>query len=330
MVKKKTKKTFIQKAKKVALIILCIFLGLMLFGFIYENISEFIDSKTLTPPGRIVDVNGHKMHIYCTGESQDNSPTVILEAGGGYNYTTWARVQPEIARYTKVCSYDRAGLGFSENANDKRTNSEVVSQLEILLNNANINGPYIMTGHSLGGFYTRLFTKRNPEKVVGLIQVDPTVDEQAKLESADTTPQYIYSITNTMFYLSYKLGIARLVVNVAPDLIAVDISQKQKGIAFMLPLFGGKINDGEGLFNNMDEMKTASNFGELPVTILSADKSIEEGISQFGEDVKNWHPSLAKRLSNNSNCLLVKNSSHFIQYDQPQVVIDSILALLPN
>ena len=183
-----------------------ILVTLVLIGFIYEQISEYIDKKTLKAPGQLIQVGDHKMHIYCTGENKNGNPTVVLEAGGGDNYTAWHRVQPEISKSTKVCSYDRSGIGFSEGTQDQRTNDDVVLELETLLNNANIRGPYIMVGHSMGGFYTRLFTKRNISQVKGLIQIDPSIEEMAKLDAGDT-PMIVRvqsSIIESLFRIDRK------------------------------------------------------------------------------------------------------------------------------
>ena len=106
-------------------------------------------------PGQLVDVGGYKMHIDCTGQG---SPTVILESGLGDTYISWHKVQPQIAQFARVCSYDRAGLGYSDSSPRPRTSRIFAEELHTLLHNAGISGPpYILVGHSMGGFDVRLY-----------------------------------------------------------------------------------------------------------------------------------------------------------------------------
>lgn len=315
---------FLKVLKWIGLIII----ALMIIGFIYEQISEYIDTKTLKVPGQMIQIGDHKMHIYCTGENISGSSTIILEAGAGNNYTTWHGIQPELSKYTQVCSYDRSGLGFSEGTQDLRTNDDVVVELETLLKNAQINGPYILVGHSLGGFYTRLFTERNLDQVKGLVQIDPSVEEMAKFETGNTP--LIVSVQSGIFEFLFKIGVARIVLHLDPKIAKIDKDWSQTEIAFNSTVFNNKNKYGDGYkaFSNINEIASASGFGNLPVVVFSADQSQQLGIDAFGPDAVNWHPDLTKRLSNNSQHIMVNNSSHFIHQDQPQIVINQILAML--
>jgi len=324
--KKKQKQT--SKFKRFCKWFFVVVIALMLLGFIYEQTCELIDSKTLKAPGQMVQVGDHKMHIYCTGENINGSPTVILEAGGGGNYTNWHRVQPEVSKYTKVCSYDRSGMGFSEPTQDKRSNSEVVAELENLLKAANINGPYIMVGHSMGGFYTRLFTKRNLDQVKGLIQVDPSTEEMANLSEVNV-PLGI-RIQSSLIEFAFHIGVARIAQHIYPPIGMIDKDIANIQIAFNSTAIESrnKYEDGYGFLDNIQEIRDASAFGNLPVIVFSADKSEELAVINYGEECRTWHINLAKRLSNNSQHIMVKNSNHYIQFDQPQVVIDVIKGML--
>ncbi|MEI6499171.1 MAG: alpha/beta hydrolase [bacterium] len=308
--------------------ILIVLLALNVLGFVYEQVSEYIDAKTLKAPGKMIQVGDHKMHIYCTGENKNGSPTVILEAGGGMNYTTWHRVQPEISKYTKVCSYDRSGIGFSDGTKDERTNDDVVTEFETLLKNDNVGGPYIMVGHSVGGFYTRLFTKRNIDQVRGLIQIDPSVEQMAPFMNEETP--LIVSAQSNIIELLFRIGVARIVMHINPSIANIDKDIANTQIAFSSVLYKDKNKYGDmyKAFDNITEIERSSGFGNLPVVIFSASLSGEQGVTAYGEQVKNWHPDLAKRLSNNSKYIMVDNSSHFIQQDQSQVVIDAINGML--
>src|SRR5579885_2054739 len=114
-------------------------------GFIYENVAEARDRRFNPMPGRLVDVNGSKMHIFCVGQG---SPAVILDSGMGDTYLSWRKVQPQIAGFTQVCSYDRAGLGYSDRTTEPRTSQVIAKQLHALLQAAGIAPPYVLVGHS--------------------------------------------------------------------------------------------------------------------------------------------------------------------------------------
>src|SRR3954465_12438069 len=115
-------------------------------GFIYENISEARDRRFNPMVGKRNDVNGRKMHIHCTG---DGSPAVILDSGLGDTYLSWRKVQPEIAIFARVCSYDRAGLGYSDPSSSPRTSSVIATELHALLHATGIAPPYVLVGHSM-------------------------------------------------------------------------------------------------------------------------------------------------------------------------------------
>ena len=121
---------------------------------------------------RLVDVGGHRLYVKCMGRG---GPTVILEASAGAHSSTWSLIQPEIARFTTVCSYDRAGRGKSEPGPVPRTSQTVVNELRALLSNAGIRGPYVLVGHSLGGFHLQLFARQDGgRQVAGVVLVDAT------------------------------------------------------------------------------------------------------------------------------------------------------------
>ena len=133
-------------------------------------------TATARPPSDsfedLVDVGGHRLYVKCTGRG---GPTVILEAGLGNTSTTWAQVQPEVARFTTVCSYDRAGLGRSERGPVPRTSQTAVDELQALLRNAGIRGPYVLVGHSFGGYHVQLFARQDGgRRVTGVVLVDAT------------------------------------------------------------------------------------------------------------------------------------------------------------
>ena len=122
------------------------------------------------PRGELIDIGGLRLHINCTGTG---SPAVIMEAGPNDSLVVWQLVQPEIARFTRVCSYDRAGFGWSDAPNEPRTSSNVAEELDRLLTRAGVPGPYVLVAFEYGALNMRMFTSRQRKQVVGMVLVDP-------------------------------------------------------------------------------------------------------------------------------------------------------------
>lgn len=127
------------------------------------------------PPGRLVDLGGRKLHLHCTGIG---SPTVVLEAGASSFAIDWSLVQPDVARTNRVCSYDRAGMGWSDARDAVDTPARVIQDLHALLAAGGERPPYVLVGASLGGMYVRLYQLEFPREVVGLVLVDPATEDR--------------------------------------------------------------------------------------------------------------------------------------------------------
>ena len=149
-----------------ALVILLLLVG----GVVYQRLGTAADFHRHPPPGRLVDVGGHRLHVLDSGKGH---PTVVFEAGLPGSVLSWHQVQQELARLVRVVSYDRAGLGWSDPGPEPRTAERIVEELRLLLDRAGVPGPYILVGHSFGGLTTRLFAARYPDEVAGLVLVDP-------------------------------------------------------------------------------------------------------------------------------------------------------------
>jgi pimeloyl-ACP methyl ester carboxylesterase len=144
---------------------------LVLYPLLLGPVAAYtqVGTKPLpVPPGTLVDVGGHRLHLHCTGQG---SPTVVLEAGAGDFSFDWSLVQRDLARLTRVCSYDRAGYAWSEPGPTPRTIRQNVAELRALLMNADLTPPYVLAGHSLGGLYVRVYASEHPAEVAGLVLI---------------------------------------------------------------------------------------------------------------------------------------------------------------
>jgi pimeloyl-ACP methyl ester carboxylesterase len=161
-------------------------IGLLLVGALYESLAEASDTKTYPPPGQLVEVGGHRLHIHCTGSG---SPTVVIEAGLGDWSTGWDFVQQGVDKTTRVCTYDRAGWGWSEAGPLPRDAAQFAKELHTLLQTANMPGPYVMVGHSLGGFGVRVFVHDYASEVAGVVLIDAMSPRQFKQLQVEAAPQ---------------------------------------------------------------------------------------------------------------------------------------------
>jgi pimeloyl-ACP methyl ester carboxylesterase len=155
------------------LMILAVLLGslalLVVAGAIYQAIGTWRDHRRFPPSGRLVRVNKRQMHIHVTGEG---APTVVFESGMGASCLSWTLVQPQVAQFTRAVSYDRAGHGWSDPARERRTAEQIAQELHTLLDAAAVPGPYVLVGHSFGGYVNRAFAHMYRDEVVGMVLVD--------------------------------------------------------------------------------------------------------------------------------------------------------------
>jgi pimeloyl-ACP methyl ester carboxylesterase len=147
--------------------------GLLMIGVVYQMLASWIDEKRFPPPGRMVDIDWCKLHLNQQGSGL---PVVALEAGMAATSISWSPVQTSLAKFSTVCSYDRAGLGWSECRTDRSSQyalEQMLEEFEALLRNSGLAGPFILVGHSFGGLLVSAFAHVYPECVAGLVLVDP-------------------------------------------------------------------------------------------------------------------------------------------------------------
>lgn len=156
--------------------------GLMLLvalaGASYQAIAWRADVQRIRRPGRLVSAGAFRLNLHCTGKG---SPTVVLEAGLADSLDAWRGLQPDVARFVRVCSYDRAGYGYSDPGPMPRTSDRIASELHTALVSAGEKPPYVLVGHSFGGFNVRVFNGKYPEQVSGLVLIDATQEDQYRM-----------------------------------------------------------------------------------------------------------------------------------------------------
>jgi pimeloyl-ACP methyl ester carboxylesterase len=289
-------------------------------GFLFENISETREQRFNPPPGRLVDVGGYKMHIDCTGQG---SPVVVLDAGLGDSYVSWRKVQPEIAKLTTVCSYDRAGLGFSDASPHPRTSKIIAEELHTLLHNAGVAFPVILVGHSMGGYDVRLFASLYRNEVAGMVLVDASHSEQQKrfppaLNDLDAS----WLREEEFLEFATPFGIPRLLGFCGPDPVLraaeCNFHSAREGVAEL-----------KAFPESAAQTAATGSLGDLPLLVLSHDPGtaqpdLPEDLVKPTNDAWQQMQTELAQLSTRGTQVIAKNSGHYVQLDRPDVVIDGV------
>jgi pimeloyl-ACP methyl ester carboxylesterase len=185
---------------------------LAVVGAVYQAVATWRAQRANPPPGEMVDVGDHELHIHCAGRG---SPTVVLEAASGAMSAQWVRVQQQVSETTRVCAYDRAGMGWSEDGPEPRDAERVAAELHALLGEAGVEGPYVLAGHSYGGLYAQAYAARYPNEVAGVALVESSHPEQfERLPEARES----YEQTRRLFAVApwlARIGVVRL-FNLSP------------------------------------------------------------------------------------------------------------------
>lgn len=295
--------------------VVVLILSLALLGAIYEALAEAADAKKYPPPGQLVDVGGYRLHINCTGSG---SPIVIIDAGLGDWSTSWGVVQQEVAKTTRVCTYDRAGLGWSEPGPLPRDAAQHAKELYTLLQNAHIPGPYVMVGHSLGGLDVRLFVNDHPSDVVGVVLVDSMNPRQVTQSPTTESQSQPFSLSAFLA----RFGIARLLVKLPALAPAMPPGQEAYYPLYIRPTsLQTEANEFGGVQASAAQAAAVKTFGDLPLIVLTAKLNYQRA---------DWQELQAElpQLSSNSQQVFAENSGHNVQVDEPDTAIAAIVKMV--
>jgi pimeloyl-ACP methyl ester carboxylesterase len=292
--------------------ILALVLGLMLIGAIYESAAETADAQAFPPPGQMVDIGGYRLHINCTGSG---SPIVVIDAGWGDASAGWGWVQPEVAKTTRICTYDRAGMGWSNVSSQPRTAREFAKELHTLLAKANEPGPYVLVGHSLGGYTVRVYAHDYPEEVAGLVLIDP----QNLSTSGVATPQPAPKPGRTSLpALIARAGLVRLLSGLDQDLPPQD-QHAYKALSVTPRWIQTALDEARGMTEGGAQARAVTTLGDLPLIVLSRFKDLDA-------DTAASHARYLQ-LSSNSQQLFADQSGHAIQIEQPDAAVAAIIQM---
>jgi len=303
------------------------------------------------PPGVLVNIGGHRLHLNCSGAG---SPTIVLDAALGGSSLSWSLVQPAVSRQTRTCSYDRAGFGWSDAGPMPRTAARIAHELRVLLERAGIPPPFVLVGHSFGGLVMRIFASRYRTDVAGLVLVDPAHPE----DWVNPAPKEQIKIDRGVRLCRHgataaRLGLARAVsvlvglgaLGIARGLVKVvsrgGLSREDEGI--LAPVWKLPPGARRPLRHFWTEVKFFEALGSQIASICqSAADTLEAGDGGYGDlplitisstdpgDYRFRQQEALAALSTRGRHIIAPNSGHWIPLDQPEMVIEAITGLVTD
>jgi pimeloyl-ACP methyl ester carboxylesterase len=279
-------------------------------GAIFESVATRRDLAATPPPGQLVDVGGHRLHVWCTGSG---TPQVILETGLGGSTVGWGFVQPAVAQFTRVCSYDRAGLGYSDPGPSPRTAGRMADELAALLDRSGTGGPLVLVGASSGGFSVRIFASRHPARVSGLVLVDASHEDQ--IHEVPSIAPFVP--------LFASLGAFRLLgvsFSASPELLAPEVRAYARATRFRASGYRTAANEIMNMQATANEVRAGRRRLTIPVVVVTGAR----GADRTWMDLQRDQIGLSER-----GCQIVaEQSSHVVPIDQPEVVVEAIRGLV--
>jgi len=299
----------------------------LLAGLAFEQWARWSVARRAPPVGEMVAFDGRSSHLHCTGEG---APTVILEAGlDAAGSQAWVRVQPQIARVTRVCSYDRAGVLWSQPRSGPRDARRITDELHALLAAGSESAPYVLVGHSLGGLLSRVYAGRFPADVVGLVFVDASHPEQMERLPTEVVEMMSAGHPPLLSRVLAATGVLRLIDATSPDLP----EEARDVVRAHLPTsLGGMLAELDALEAIAYQAADTGPLDDRPVVVLTAGSDEQYGDTGLSDAVladlhDAWLVLQAElaELSSNSRHRIVADASHYVQWDDPDAVVAAVL-----
>jgi len=306
---------------------------LALVGITFQAVATASDNRNYPPPGQLVDVGGFQLHIYCEGEGD---PVIIIDAGTGGWSNDYRHLLAEISQDARVCVFDRAGYGWSDPGPLPRTSQTMAKELHTLLTNANIAPPFILVGHSMGGYNVRVFADLYPEEVAGIVLVESANEDQWSLlppEVGAFLSSQIKSMRRAA--IMSRLGLLRLVGTPVNPHLSPQLQQISKTAWARSQTFDVLIAEMESVHESAAQVRATGSLGDIPLVVISASNSFEAfrtPDSNFPFDEANhiWMvlQSDLAQLSTSSTHLISDTGTHHIHTAEPEMIVAAIRQMI--
>jgi pimeloyl-ACP methyl ester carboxylesterase len=280
-----------------------------LAGASYQSLATRADLSATPPPGQLVDVGGHRLHLWCTGTG---TPAVMLETGLGGTTADWGFVQPEVSRFTRACSYDRAGMGYSDPGPRPRTARRLARELSDLIDRGSL-GPVVLVGASSGGFSVRVFASEYSERAAGLVLVDASHEDQS---------HEVPGMAPFVPWLS-SLGILRLAgvsFGRSPGSLAPAVRQYAQATSFRAAGYQAAADEIIHFEESAAEVRSLRRVLPIPVVVVTGARGADAAWRNLQRN--------QVELSEHGCQIVAEESSHVVAIDQPQVVVTAIRAVV--
>ena len=242
---------------------------------------ESLDARAYPPPGQLIDVGGHRLHLYCTGSG---SPTVVLEPGGGASSSDFGWITPAVARDTRVCVYDRAGRGWSDAADGPQDGAHIAADLHTLLQRAHVPGPYVLAGHSFGGLYVQSFAAQFPDQVAGMVLLDSTAPKPGPAQPTNTDPYNVIGRVAALSAASAHLGVGRLLDPVSYSNSSATLPGRGPRQLLDRRHLASSIEEYGVANTSMQQASALTSLNGKPLIVLTADEGITDDQWQSKQD----------------------------------------------
>jgi pimeloyl-ACP methyl ester carboxylesterase len=304
--------------------------AIVAFSGAYNLLVSAVLQHRYPPPGNIYSINAYAMHVYCTGSS---APTVVVEEGLGDDFITWQRVQPEVAGFTRICTYDRAGLGWSDDRPEPHDAKHIAQQLHALLQAAGENGPIVLVGASVGGFYARQFVSDFPQLVVGMVFSDSSVPDQDRhIPGGGWTPEEARQTHHDAMWdlINQSTGWARLRGQCKGEVEkGLDAWRDVARAEACRPTYARSgLAEWDEFWHSADQAAEARCCANIPLVIVSRDpdwrKPGWDAQTIAAQPIWNKLQESLKALSPQSRRIIARGSGHHVNIDRPDVVVAAI------
>lgn len=281
-----------------------------LSGATYQWLATRKELAATPPPGHLVDIGGHRLHLWCTG---DGAPAVILDNGLGGSSAGWGFVQPEVARITRVCSYDRAGMGYSDPGPSPRTARRISSELAELLARSGIAGPVVLVGASIAGFDIRVFASDHRERAAGLVLVDASHEDDA--HDVPRMARFVPLLSTIGVFRLFGVSFGQSIEALAPS-----VRQFAQATRFRAAGYQAAADEIIHIRESAEEVRSSRRKLAIPVVVVTGARGADENWRRMQQD----QASLSER-----GCLIVaQQSGHVVAIDEPEVVVNAIRAVV--
>ena len=278
----------------------------LLSGATYQWLATRKELAQTPPPGDLVDIGGYRLHLWCTG---DGAPAVILDTGLGGSSADWGFVQPDLARFTRVCSYDRAGMGYSDPGPSPRTARRIASELAELLARSGIAGPVVLVGASIAGFDVRVFASDHPERAAGLVLVDASHEDD--VHEVPRMARFVPLLSTIGVLRLFGPSFGQNIESLAPS-----VRQFAQATRFRAAGYKAAADEIIHIRESAEEVRSSRRKLTIPVLVVTGGRGADENWRQLQRD----QASLSER-----GCLMIaQRSGHVVPIDQPEVVVDAI------